>query len=281
MAAQRYLEKFTSLDGSATYTFPQYSYEWDSGQSFRPAMAYAVGADYPHDYTGNSHWARGEANETVRFAIVGSSDAAGLDTDIDTMRGTLARIGLGKLYTVGADASERWAYAKLGARPWANVRVGEWMRQPVSLSFVRLSDWLGTSLTSGTITLNVTPKTFTITNPGNETVKGAAALLLTLRANASAGFTAPQLVNAATNQQINSARNSASVNSRIRIDCEKEAVQYSNDGGITYANDYANVTLPAIQQALMSLAPGDNVFTYTDGGTANAFLDYQFYPAYA
>lgn len=281
MAAQRYLEKFTSLDGSATYTFPQYSYEWDSGQSFRPAVAYAVGADYPHDYTGNSRWARGEANETVRFAIVGSSDAAALDTDIDTMRGTLARIGLGKLYTVGADASERWAYAKLGARPSANVRVGEWMRQPVSLSFVRFSDWLGTSLTSGTVTLNSTPKTFTITNPGNEAVKGAAALLLTLRANASAGFTNPRLENLTTGHRIDITRTAANSSARSKVDCEKEAVTYSTDGGSSYSNDYSNVTLPVAQIALFALAPGDNSIRYTDGGSPNGYLDYQFWPVYA
>lgn len=278
--AVRYLEKFTSSDGGTSVTFPGDLYEYESNQDYRQATAAGVGADYAHDYFGSNPWPKAAANENVRF-VIWQTTAALVESTYDTLVSSCRRIGMGKLYTLDSDGSRRWAWAKLEARPSWKTDWGQYYNAPVSLRFTRFSDWLGTTQVTGTVTLNSTPKTFTITNPGNEAVKGAAALLLTLRANASAGFTAPQLVNAATNQQINSARNSASVNSRLRIDCEKEAVQYSNDGGSTWTNDYANVTLPAIQQALMTLAPGDNVFTYTDGGTANAFLDYQFYAPYA
>lgn len=281
MSTQRYAEKFTSIDGLTSYTFPQYSYEWDSQQAFRPTAAYAVGADYPHDYMGANHWAKAAGQETVRFSIVGSADASALDTDIDTMLGAFGQIGLGKLYTLGADASRRWCYAKLSSRPVANVRVQEWMRQPVSLSFTRLSDWLASSLTTGTVTLNSSPKTFTITNPGNETVKGAAALLLTLRSGGVSGFTNPRLENLTTGHRIDITRTAANSSARSKVDCEKEAVTYSTDGGSSYSNDYSNVTLPVAQIALFALAPGDNSIRYTDGGSPNAYLDYEFYPAYA
>lgn len=276
--AVRHLEKFTSLNGATTYSFPLVGYEYDAEQSYRDTLNYTMG-DYAVDSLGAGRWRKQPGKETVRFHILGASPTA-LDSMIDSLLAAISVIGLGKLYTVGADGTERWCYAKLSARPQAPVRIQSWLRQPISMTFVRLSDWLSTSLTSGTITLSSTPRSFTINNSGNAVVKGAGGLLLTLRSGSATGFTNPQLVNSTTSQQINSSRDATSSNSRLRIDCEKEAVQYSNDNGATWGNDYANVTLPAVQQGLMSLAPGTNSFVYTDGGAVNAYLDYQFYPAY-
>lgn len=274
---QRYAEKFTSLDGTVSYTFPLRAYEYEPEQALKPSLAGVVGADYAHDFLGANRWVKDVGSESIRFEVVGSATPAALDTEIDSLVSKLVSIGLGKLYTIDSAGSRRWCYAKLDARPGVQVRIGEWMRQPVSLHFVRLSDWFDTTATTGTVSVTTSPKTFTINNPGNARVR---AITFRLRSNNATGFTNPSLSNGTTGQSIASTRDAASANSELKIVTDTFQVLWSTDDGANYANDYDLVTLGATQAVLMELEPGDNNFTYTDGGTPNFSLEYSFYAAY-
>lgn len=269
----RYAEKFTDPSGSTSYTFPTDDMEYEPAQAHRPAEAAAVGADYAHDYLGTLRWTKEVAEEPVRVSIWGSTSAAIL-TEFDTMCQKLINIGLGKLYTVDEAGTERWCWAKLAERPGYHVDASTLFVLPVTLRFRRFSDWYSTTATTGTVSVTVSPKTFTITNPGNARVTN---LVVRLRSNNATGFTNPRLQNLTLNQQFDTTRDAASANSELRLDNEAMRVQWSTDDGSTYADDYANATLPATQVAICELDPGDNSMQYTDGGTPNFSLEYSFY----
>ena len=274
---QRYAEKFESVDASQSYTFPLYAYEYEPSQALRPRIAVAVGADYGLDLAGAARWPKDIAAAAVRFEMVGSSTPGALDTDIDSMMSTLLRIGLGKLFTIDNAGTRRWAYAKLDAVPQVTVRIQEWMRQPVSIHFTRLSDWFASSTTTATRTVTASPETFTITNPGNAPVYRA---VFRFRANAAAGFTNPQLENLTNGYSFSTTRDSASADSEVRVNTETEVVQYSNDDGATYADDYTNFSQLATQAGMMLLDPGDNSMRLTCGGTPNYDFVHTFYAPY-
>lgn len=271
----RYPEYFLGSDGSTSYTFPLKQLEYDPQQAYVQALEQLAGADYPFDAYGTSPWPKAHGIETIRF-MVANDTPANLDTEIDNLISKLRRGGLGKLYTTDAAAVYRWSYCKLMQRP-SSLRKTEMSGYTVvSLQFVRESDWYAASATTATIALAATPQAFTLTNPGNGRVRD---ITFRLRSNNGTGFTHPSIVNGTLALTISSARNAASANSELKITTLHGGglVQYSNDDGVSYTDDYANVTLPSGQVPLMELDAGVNSMSYTDGGTPNSSLEVSFF----
>lgn len=274
----RYAEKFESVDTLLSYTFPGDNLEYQASQDYRASLANVIGADYAHDHLSAVPWTKDVGEEAVRFEIW-KTTAAEADTEFDSFVGTCRRIGTGKLYALDQAGARRWCYAKLRGRPSYIVTVDQYVNMPVEATFIRLSDWFDETATTGSQSLSASPTTFSITNPGNARVR--IGLVFRLRANATGGFTDPTLENITTGESVTSSRDAASANSELRITPERMAVEYSNDNGSTYADDYTLVTLGATQATLIELEPGVNQMRYTQAsGTPNAVLEYSFYAAY-
>ncbi len=272
--AQRWAEKFESIDATLTYTFPLNQYEWQSEQGLRVAYGHGVGADYAHDFAGISLAPKSVGIEVVRFMMTGYASPAAFDTAFDAMLGQLMRIGQGKLFTNDSAGTRRWCYARLTARPSITIAGLSWLAQPVALHFTRLSDWFGASATTGSRTVTVSPDTFTINNPGNAPAK---FIVFRLRANAAAGFTNPALANLTNGYSFSTTRDSASADSEIKVDTELASVEFSTDNGVSYADDYALFSLGATQVGFMQLEPGNNSMRVTCDGTPNFDLEWSFY----
>lgn len=275
MTAMRYPEKFTNVGGTVTYTFPLDDQEYEPGQAFRVADTAVMGADYAHDLLGGLPWLKSKGVEPVRFTVWAADEAAA-DTAFNGLISTLLGIGMGKLWTLGADGSRRWAYAKLAARPSYRNQPLALANIPVELQFERYSDWRAESATTGSQALAATPVTWTITITGRRVVDA----VWRLRASSATGFTNPELANLTNGYSLASSRDAATVNSEIKIDGGRHAVLWSDDDGATYANDYSRVTQPATAVALMALETGSNSMRYTDGGTPNATLEWSYYEIY-
>ncbi|MCA9285852.1 MAG: hypothetical protein KDA22_11585 [Phycisphaerales bacterium] len=275
----RYAEKFTSINGGVSYTFPTDEYEYTAAQAFREALTEVIGADYAHDFIGGAAWPKAPGEESVRFVIWADS-AAYADSAFDTMASTLRSIGLGKLWLVDVAGNRRWCYAKLRARPAYVVNVEQFFNMPSEATFLRLSDWYASAATTGSQALSGVPTAFTITNTGNART---GLVTFRLRSNGVNGFQDPTLTNSTNGQAVASTRDAAGADSELRIDTAAAQVRYSNDDGTTYADDYSLVTLAATQAVVgIELEPGDNSMSYSQAlGTPDAVLEWEFWPAYA
>ena len=103
--AKRYLYKFTSANGSTiSYTFPTKAYEYDQTQGVISPRARAIGADYAVRLRSGSV-IRDVGMERIRALYVGTETSQ--DTEADDARSKLYLGAYGKLWTKGADSSER------------------------------------------------------------------------------------------------------------------------------------------------------------------------------
>lgn len=276
MAVPRYLEKYENSAGTVSYVWPLNAYEWQSSQSLRTPNSLIAGADYAYDLRGSLPGLKALAQERVRFLDVQASTSA-LETDLDSLRSELWQIGRGKLYVLDSAASRRWAYARLAAMPEMTLGVGMTRHVPVSLQFDRYSDWFATSLTTHTEAVAVSPKTFTVNNPGNAPV---TLMTIRLRSSSAAGFTNPLLENLTNGYSWSSTRDAASVNDELKVDTDAMTVQRSTDDGVSYTNDFALFSRGLTQIGYFRLEPGDNSVRYTDGGTPNLDIVFTYYASY-
>ncbi len=145
----RILEKFTSIDGSVSYTFPLANYEWDSSQPLRAGTDSVIGAHYGFDYLGNAPGLKDFATETLRVLDLQATPTA-VDTDVDSMLSGMWSCGRGKLYTKDSSSVERWAYARLVSMPSLSWKAGDIFSKTVAWNFRRQSDWFATGLTTDT-----------------------------------------------------------------------------------------------------------------------------------
>lgn len=272
----RHPTTFESANAQQVATFPRQLLEWQPTQNYRVANVEFVGADYGVDLIGGAPAPKAIAQENIRCTFVGSSPADA-DSLFDIFVATARSIGLGKLWVTDDVGVRYWAYAKLASRP---AKVSSWQTPtwlPTTTVWWRYSDWQDATATTGTVSITVTPTTFTISVPGNTS---ARALVLTLRSLAGIGWHHPSLTNNTLAQTLSTTRDAAGINSRLQIDPDRFRVVYSNDGGSTYANDYNLVTLGTTQVALFELGPGDNSLTYIDSGVPNMAIDWSFNPTH-
>lgn len=274
----RFAEKFTNSGGSLSYTFPLEAYEWSSQADLRNQPATSVGLDYAYDLLRSSIAPVNLGKESIRFFIVQTTDAL-VDTQLDSLKSLAYRIGKGKLWTLGADGTRRWCWARLKAMPSFSVGVQNRKFQPAVLEFQRYSPWFAENITTSTsATISASPTTYVVNNPGNIPVK---IPVITLTPLGAAGYVDPTIENTTNGYSFQSLRDSVSTSSRLRFDCDRMAVEYSEDAAASWAPDWTNFNIGVNQAEMMILEPGDNNIKYTGGGTPNLTIVFSFYAQYA
>jgi len=277
MAVQRYVEKFTNAADTISYTFVLNSYEWQSQQAFRTALAPVIGADYPYDHHGLFAAPRSEAREVIR-CVYPSNTASNIEAAVKEARGEIARIGKGKLYTLDSAAARKWAWARAMASPSLSVSSGLANIAPMVFDFARLSDWFTTSQTTGSQTCDASPETFTINNPGD---LPCLTVVFRFRSNGATGGTNMALTNTTNGFTFSTTRDLTGADHELKVDCGAYSVKRSTDNGANYADDYSLFTVGAGQVGFMRLEPGDNAMSYTDGGTPDLSLEWSFFAPYS
>jgi hypothetical protein len=276
--APRYVEKFMSYDEAVSYVFGLGEYEWESEQGLRTGSTVLVGADYSYDSLGYQRAPKENARESVRCMLF-PTNWQEYDAMIDEAKGKCREIGMGKLFTVDELMVRRWSWARLVNLPRVTVSTAAGRVVPFAFEFDRHSDWFDLSSQQQSVNLNAASVAFNVYNPGNAP---ARSITMRLHSESATGFTNPIIANQRplNTYQIASTRDATSANSELRIITEQYRVQYSNDGGLNYADDYSLVTIPANQVGLMEFQPGDNPMVYTNTGVPNAVLEISFNPAY-
>lgn len=277
--AIRYIEKFESVSGGLSYTFPLGKYEWESKADLTVPTMRLTGADYAHDFLAYGIAPRQPGMETVRGLIAAATSALA-EAERDNMASKLLLAGRGKLYVLNDDATRRWAWARLMVMP--DLRVDQRRSLsgilPFIATFMRLSDWFSTSITTVTETVTATAETWTVNNPGNLPAK---LVTVRLRSNSATGFTDPLITNERNGYIFGSSRDAASVDSELRLRTEEGTVDFSSTDGASYSDDFNNYTIPSGHAILaFQLEPGDNTIRYT-GVTPNVDVEISFYAPWA
>lgn len=265
----RYLEKAESADGSITVTWPTSLLEWEPSQGLRIPVAAVPGGSYEFDLQGTGPAMRANARETVRFAVKHGTDPTEIDEDIEELCWKLYLAGRLKLFTVDANGDRRWCWARLVEMP--SMRISNPYIVPVSLSFMRFSDWYATTAYEETFVIDASPKTITVENPG---LMGAFAAVLILRGT----FTNPVITNNANGYVFETARDGSNSAHYLKVDAGRHTIEWSTNSGGLYADDWANYQRPSGQVQLMVFEAGENELQLT--GANGAELDVSFYPGY-
>ncbi len=261
----RHFETFENAAATIIYTFPQDNREDRSDQRFRRAGRALLGADYEHDFLGLAPAPKALGTERVRFTIWGTS-ASNADTLFEEAIQKLVGIGKGKLWSIDENSVRRWCWARLEGRPSYAVTVDQFYNIPVSCRFTRYSDWYAASATTASPSVAASGTTV-LTNDGNAPVKGQSGLVFILKGSRSLASNVG-LTNTTTGESIASTRDLTTTSQWLRIDCERQAVEYSANSGGSWADDYALVTLPATQVGFMTLDPGANTIRADHTGAA-------------
>lgn len=269
--------KFENIAASISYTFPLVDYEFDDDLPVKTAPAMASGLDFAFDRYRAGLAPVGIRRITMRATILEASPAA-VDTELAEFVSEHRRIGLGKLWREGADGHLEWAYARcLGVRQ--RMRTMDLQIRAMSWAYEVYSDWYDDTQATDTETVTASGQTWTVNNPGN---LPAYIMTIRLRANAAGGITNPKLTNQTNGWTFETARDSASADDEVKIDTGEGTVDYSDDDGGTYTDDFANVVLPSTHPpAIFRLEPGDNTIEYTGGGTPNLDVEFAFDPPMA
>lgn len=267
VVTKRYLEKFTSADGSTiVYTFPLARYEYVSTQALRSPRLTISGAEYGFRLRGDAPSLKEVAVERVRAVFTGT--ASEQDAELDEARGDLYLGAYGKLWTLGDDSSRRWAWAELSEMPEFTVRAGENLLVGGAFGFNRFSNWFGETALSDTETVTVDGTEYVVAYAG--TLPGTR-VTIRLRSNSSAGFTNPRVTNVTNGFEFETQRDAASADDEVKLDTSRPSVEYSDDDGATYSDDFGNYVLPPSTQRPLSfrLEPGNNTIKVESGGTPN------------
>lgn len=287
----RRIEKFENLSGSVSVALPLFELEWESAQALRAPQAQPLGTSYSYDLLAGNPALFGAGAERVRCLLYESAGPSTVDSSLDTLMAGVWKIGVGKLFTIDSGGTRRWAYARVQSMPALTWRAGDILSKGVALDLLRLSPWLGTTAITSTRTVTTATDTYTVSNSGN---LPATIIEVRFRSNSAAGFTNPKIENLTSVQTpfgsvlytFESARDAVSSNGEVRLytgsPVEAPSVKYSNDNGSTYADDFAQITLPTVHRVLaFALAPGNNSLKATIGGTPNVDVELTAWAAYA
>lgn len=271
---RRYLEKFEGPGDATTYSysFPLKGYAMEQTQGLYVPRNPLTGANYEYDLMGSGVAVKQNGFERVSFLSY-SETGATVDTDIDNLRQKLRLAAKGKLYLIDSSGARRWAYARLQDMPEVSLDIDSIKAAPVALSFSRFSDWYSSSQFSTDYTMNEASESISVNNTGSAKVYNAVFTLI-------GTFQDPLIHNTTNSYKLQSTRDGSNANHRLRFDAGKNRVEWSTDGGTTYAGDWANFVRAANQVHLMVLEPGSNSFTVTFGAVPNATLRVTFYPAF-
>jgi hypothetical protein len=280
----RTITKFENIAASISYTFPLHLYEAQEEQQLRTSFSVGVGANYAHDHLGYAAAPKSPGIISIR-ALAKESSQANLEAEIDEARGECYRIGLGYLYRVDADGSTtRRCLARVSAMPGMTINVNsQFGISPMVFQFEKLSDWMADTATTGSQTIDAGNESVTVNNPGNLPVY---ASIWRLRNNGTTRAEHPVLFNSTTGQYaaFNRAMNIA--DHELYLATGTRLVQFSDNNGSSYANDYANFA-----GDFLRLDPGNNtikvccgrphVLPWLNTIRIPAFsLEWSFYPNY-
>ena len=274
MAGPRHIVRFESLDATTVVNLPLARAELESSQELRTALVEAVGMDYAVDLHGTGRAPLGVGRERLRALLTGD-DADAFDTAADALRADIYAIGRGKLWSVGDDATERWAWARARAMPDIQVSSRATRLAPVVIEFDRLSDWYGDTETEIVTALTTDPQVIAVTNDGTA---DARAITFVLDANAAGGFSAPEISHALTGESWASTRVASNGSHILRVNTGAYTVERSTDGGSSWSDDYAAFSTGSVQVGFMRFIPGAQSIEVA--GCTNATLTISFYPAF-
>lgn len=269
--------KFESYDSSIVVYFTDREVEWDTSHPTQQSLASIPGTAYALDQRRRSPSLVDVRRDTIRH-LVDESCGDDIDEYIRTTRAKARRIGQGRLWSTHPNG-DHWTVARLVDVPEFDLgKLGE-LPIPAIWTFDGLTDWYGKNpiTNQGVTGVTTTTRDITVVNPGD---LPQPLMVMRWRANTSGGIVAPSVQNLTNGYSIGSLRNSASVNSEIRIDTNDLSMRYSNDNGSTYTNDYANRVIGNNQALWMVLDPGTNTLRLSSGGTPNYDFELSFYAAY-
>lgn len=275
----RILEKFTSLDGLLTYSFSMADYEQEMTQGLVIAHQPIAGASYGYLHR-TAPPVKLPGTASFRASVLAASPTL-VDTEVDNMGAILYRAGLGYLYSIDSAGTRRRVLAMLNSLPSVSWRAGDIFRKGISVEFATYDDWRAVTATTGTATITASGQTFSINNPGNLPSK---YVTFRLRANTSAGIINPKLSNGANGYTFETARDSASANSEIKLTIayNQRKVEYSNDNGASYIDDFTNLVQPTDHPPLsFDIEPGSQTITYTGGASQSLDIEWELYAPYS
>ncbi len=281
----RQIDKFTSLDGTISYTFLTNRAEHQIEQGYRLPTSVGVGANYAHDHLGNGVSPKDPRRITVR-ALITAATATALETAVDEATTKIERIGKGWLYRLDVDGT---TYRRCLARPLSAPSVtfnGDFQfgMMPTSFGFLGLSDWQATTATTGSQTIDTANESVTINNTGNI---NCYAVTFRLRNNGTTRATSPVIFNTTTGQRAVFLRSMNVADHELYYETSARLVQFSDNNGAAYANDYSNFAGTDFY-----LKPGNNVLKVCCGRPhvlpwlntiriPNFDLEWSFYPSFA
>jgi hypothetical protein len=272
----RIFEKFTDENDLNSVDFPYGDFEYDVSGSLSVPYTSVINKNYGFVYRSKpavkQPW-------IARFRCSIYEDTPLLvDAAVDEFTAGVWANGLGKLYTIDSAGVRRWTWAILNSQPQISWKAGDIFRKGISVEFICFDDMLDTDLTTDSVTITASGQSFTITNGG---ALPRGFVIIQFKANTSAGIINPKLVNNTNGYTFETARDSASANSEIKLDTEAQTVKYSNDNGATYADDIGNLVIPTLHPPLaFPLARGNNSMTYTGGASQSLDIVWSFYAAY-
>ena len=112
-------------------------------------------------------------------------------------------------------------------------------------------------------------------HPRRPSLAGRPVLIVSNHFN---GFVDPVIENLTLAQRVATTRDAVSADSELRLQTEIFAVEFSDDDGASYNDDYDLVGLADTQAMLIELEPGNNAIRVT--GCSDAVLEWEFDPAY-
>ena len=276
--------KFESIAGTISYTFPLGHLEMQEEVGLRTAFTSGVGADYSHDHHGYGIPPKGNRIINVRAMLVESTPTA-LADEMDEARGECYRIGLGYLYRIEADGStQRRCRARVNAIPSITIsNLNLFGAAPIIIQFTAISDWMATTATTGSQTIDTPVESVTVNNPGNIPVTD---VVWRLRNVGLTRAERPVLFNVTTGQYAAFLRPMGAADDELYLDSGSRLVQFSTNDGAAYANDYSNFA-----GDFFRLDPGDNTIKVLCGrsvplpflstiGTPNFTLEWSLYGRY-
>ena len=146
---------------------------------------------------------------------------------------------------------------------------------PVVIEFDRLSDWYGDTETEIVTALTTDPQAIAITNDGTA---DARAITFVLEAGGASGFDGPSVSHALTGETWASTRTAAGALDQLRVNTGAYTVEYSDDDGASWSDDYALFSTGSVQVGFMRFLPGAQSIEVS--GCTNATLTISFYPAF-
>lgn len=274
MAGPRHIYKFVSADGTIAALIPLARAEFETSQPLLNATAGAIGMDYAVDLHRMGRAPLGVARETVR-ALITAPDSLALDSVSDQLVSDIQAIGRGQLWSIGADASERWSEARAVdvARPVVTYQ--SLRSAALTLTFERYTDWRAPVMTAIDASLRSGSVNVAVTNTGNGDVH---AIQFVLSANAAGGFATPAVTHQLTGETWASTRTAANGQHKLRVDSGDYTVERTTDNGATWSDDYGAFSQGALQVGFMRLLPGTQTLVVT--GCPNAELRIEFWPVF-